>query len=596
MFERRVRLVAVPLLACAAMTVTARQAVSPQPPQVPGAFRSRVTLVPVDVRVVDANGKPITDLKQTDFTVLENGIPQTIQHFEASTLVPEATPPEARPSLRSSAAGDARVAAQRQRIFLVVLGRGRLQDPASRVVDAAIRFVRERLLPQDMVAMLAYNRATSFSADHEAAAALLERYKRLHAAIEARLRSRMDGLASVYGDSAIPPSLQADIDAIFRGAPVRQAAPGSIADANRIAEDTRRAADALQRAEILADRPTDTVQADRTFDLAEAERIDLPFDEYVEKNLQTMQDVGSIYTGIEYMRYIDGEKHLVFITERGLFLPRLEDDLSLAARANDARVALDVIHTGGSPAPPPPPPTLNPQTPARLNPLPTTTALFNQTFQIQTSRTLAELTGGQASAMTTGDTAFARLDEATRSEYLIGYYPSDTPSDGRYRRIVVRVNRPGARVLYRHGYYARPQLVPFDRRQFLTYSRIVSAGGYDGQVTDLGVRVQAAMGQPGELLVDVTIAAPRVAFRTVDGLHVGGLDVAFFAGDARQRVIGEAWQKIDLKLKDETYQRFLREGASYTARVSVRGSPKYVKVVVYDYAADLVGTAVAKVP
>jgi hypothetical protein len=29
---------------------------------VPGAFRSRITLVPVDVRVLDRNGKPITDL------------------------------------------------------------------------------------------------------------------------------------------------------------------------------------------------------------------------------------------------------------------------------------------------------------------------------------------------------------------------------------------------------------------------------------------------------------------------------------------------------------------------------------------------------
>ncbi len=36
------------------------------------------------------------------------------------------------------------------RTFLIVLGRGRLQGPA-RGLDAAIAFVRENLLPQDLV-------------------------------------------------------------------------------------------------------------------------------------------------------------------------------------------------------------------------------------------------------------------------------------------------------------------------------------------------------------------------------------------------------------------------------------------------------------
>ena len=40
----------------------------------------------------------------------------------------------------------------------------------------------------------------------------------------------------------------------------------------------------------------------------------------------TRHDLRSLYTGIEYLRYIGGEKRLVFVTQRGLFLPRLEDD------------------------------------------------------------------------------------------------------------------------------------------------------------------------------------------------------------------------------------------------------------------------------
>ena len=67
----------------------------------------------------------------------------------------------------------------------------------------------------------------------------------------------------------------------------------------------------------------------------------------------TRQDLGSIYTGIEYLRFIEGEKRLLYVSTDGLFLPRAEDDLSLAAVANDARVAIDTVQTGGLYADPP---------------------------------------------------------------------------------------------------------------------------------------------------------------------------------------------------------------------------------------------------
>ena len=43
-----------------------------QPQQVP-VFRSAVTLVPLDVRVTDKNGKPVTDLRQDEFTIVDDG-------------------------------------------------------------------------------------------------------------------------------------------------------------------------------------------------------------------------------------------------------------------------------------------------------------------------------------------------------------------------------------------------------------------------------------------------------------------------------------------------------------------------------------------
>jgi hypothetical protein len=48
-------------------------------------FRAEASLVPVDVRVVDKNGRPITDLTQADFSVFENGVRQEISQFLAQT-------------------------------------------------------------------------------------------------------------------------------------------------------------------------------------------------------------------------------------------------------------------------------------------------------------------------------------------------------------------------------------------------------------------------------------------------------------------------------------------------------------------------------
>lgn len=44
-------------------------------------FRSGATLVPLDVRVLDRSGQPITDLRQNEFVITEDGRPQSVSHF-----------------------------------------------------------------------------------------------------------------------------------------------------------------------------------------------------------------------------------------------------------------------------------------------------------------------------------------------------------------------------------------------------------------------------------------------------------------------------------------------------------------------------------
>ena len=52
---------------------------------------------------------------------------------------------------------------------------------------------------------------------------------------------------------------------------------------------------------------------------------------------------------------------------------------------------------------------------------------------------------------------------------------------------------------------------------------------------------------------------------------------------------------MDLRLGEKTHLTYEAQGASYNVRVPLKGDAKYVKVIVYDYGADLLGTAVARI-
>jgi VWFA-related protein len=145
-------------LATAALAVSVS---AQQTSQVPGTFRSTVQLVPVDVRVFDRNGNPVLDLAESDFTLLEDGVPQQIRHFSSYALqADKSLEPGAKKMRRDAVATE--LSPQRRRTFLIVLGRGRLQGP-SKGIEAALGFLRTRVLPQDEVSVMAYNRATDFS-------------------------------------------------------------------------------------------------------------------------------------------------------------------------------------------------------------------------------------------------------------------------------------------------------------------------------------------------------------------------------------------------------------------------------------------------
>lgn len=70
---------------------------------------------------------------------------------------------------------------------------------------------------------------------------------------------------------------------------------------------------------------------------------------------------------------------------------------------------------------------------------------------------MAQATGGRAINVHSEkslENAFDQISEELRSQYVIGYYPSNAKHDGTFRKIEVKVNRPDLKTLARRGYYA----------------------------------------------------------------------------------------------------------------------------------------------
>ena len=479
-------------------------------------------------------------------------------------------------------------------MFLIYLGRGDLRGP-SNGVDGLLHFVKERLLPQDRVAIFAWNRATDFTTDHAKAVAVLERFKAGFRGVERNLAEYFRTPAWMYGNRQIPRNIQGTIDEIFRGpekAPMRTIGTGQAGNSDM--------EDALGRSQQAADlrRDYDLFSAPSADTFAQRSLLNLgvSIDQFLTYTAQSMQDQANLYAGIEYLKHLDGEKHLMMVTEYGLRLSRWEFDRDLARAAADARVVVDVIRTGG---------TASPTTAGSAEDRrPAVVAGFGVMGTLQPARSsamLAEMTGGRSDAnrFTSAAKATDAIDDVSRFQYLLGYYPSNQRFDGRFRNILVRVNRKDVQVLARRGYYASDLEGSFDQQGVMTYSRMVMAATMETEMPDIGLTVTAAntgTAPPLSVALNVTIDISRIRFEPANGRRTASIEVAAFGLDRKQNPVGEIHQNVTLTFTEPRYAEVLKTGAQVGLTIPVSAAAEWVKVVAYDYLTDLTGSKNVRLP
>ena len=97
-------LLTVPLAMVALLTAAGPAGQTPQTPQrAPGTVEAGVRAVLVDVVVRDRRGQPVRDLSETDFEIIEDGVPQTIGSFTRSFELPSGTPAPPPPATGAAA-------------------------------------------------------------------------------------------------------------------------------------------------------------------------------------------------------------------------------------------------------------------------------------------------------------------------------------------------------------------------------------------------------------------------------------------------------------------------------------------------------------
>ena len=495
-------------------------------------------LVPVSVHVLDKNGKPVTDLKASDFSLLEDGLPQTVKECTTVALTPGTANPGAKLTLRETLSSEPPT----RRIFAIMIGLGRLEEP-TRALSGVLQFVKTGLLPQDLVALFGYDRAINFTADHQKIAEALERLKKKHEDIDFDIGQQMGptGMAPLYGNRVIPKKLQAKIDENILG-------PGA--------------------------KPA-TVTTAEVIDQAQFGSMTL--DDFMVSSANTLQDQDNLLALIEYMRRFEGEKHLLFLTEKGLLWPSDDNDRALAQAANDARVSIHTIQAGGLLA------ATDDSTTKQMN------ATVQQAMSFRSLRNIAEWTGGLPAILDKGSAALGRLDDMTRNGYILGYAPLNKSWDGGYRNVTVRVNRPDVTVLFRHGYFRSPDAGSFNRRGFITNNRLGAGANFRREVND--IKVKAAISQRGgtSLSVEGKIDLSKVKLVEQNGERLGLLNVSVYCFDTASFQTGMHNQDLTLKFSEADYARFVKEGYPYTIQFPIIKGTQNIRFVVYDFGSDLVG-------
>lgn len=172
-------------------------------------------------------------------------------------------------------------------------------------------------------------------------------------------------------------------------------------------------------------------------------------------------------------------------------------------------------------------------------------------LEVEYLQTVAENTGGRA-VINTNDFApgVAAIFDENASYYLLGFQPSDPRPDGKFRRIQVRVNRPGVEVRTRSGYEAaKPDAAK--RQAALAASPLGTALSGVLPKSDLPLQMSAvpfAIAGRRESAVAIVVGV-RQPIREMAGRNVEKVDLQVSAFNVEGKAFGSTRLRADVAIR-----------------------------------------------
>jgi len=387
----------------ALVAVAALDAQQPQPQQ--PVFRASVEVTPIDVGVVDGQGKPVTTLAPSDFTVQIDGQPRRVLTADWIALAtPRGTTAPAPPpgySTNTNATGG--------RLILIVIDQPNIRFGGATAIRSAVNGFVDRLQPSDRVAAVGIGPgppSTPFTTDHELIKKTIARM--------AGSRSPTTGATRYFV---------------------------ALSEAVAIEKNEPDAAQRVISRECAGERPGPSLDLCISAVLSDAHTIALTG---AAEGDQTLNSLRMLLTAL---RTIDAPKTLVLISEGFLIGDRLVDVQDLGAFAAAARTSIYALKLERD----------------MFSDVTTRNAPDigvrgdDRRLVSEGIEALADASRGSLFNIAAGaEGAFARIESELSGYYLLGVESGGKDKDGKAHPIQVKVNRPGLQIRARRQFTSRP--------------------------------------------------------------------------------------------------------------------------------------------
>jgi VWFA-related protein len=237
--------------------------------------------------------------------------------------------------------------------------------------------------------------------------------------------------------------------------------------------------------------------------------------------------------------------------------------------------------------------------------------LYNQSTSQIAMETLAQETGGRAFYNTNGlDTAMAKAIDEGSHYYTLAYAPTNTKTNGKYRRIEVKLSNRDYKLSYRRGYYADKHeslaageqsaedplipLVGFGMPNFDQITYEIQANPFQPQPPPDARRAGLNTEWKGPFTrfgVDLAVSLQNFALDSAsDGVKHGRLEVILVAYDRTGKIINISKRTSRLALPPKDFPLLQAKGLPLHLEIDVPPGDIYLRSGIYDLNSGNAGT------